>query len=202
MTFWGIVVAAGRGRRFGTPKHEVFLAGKPLWLWGRDVLERAGAEGVVVVGPVPDGVPGGPRRRDSVAAGLREVPEDVEVVLVHDAARPLASVDLTARVLARLAEGDADAAVPVVEVTDAVKSVHGDWVVEDVDRSLLVAAQTPQGFRAGALRRAHASIEGDVPDDAALIERGGGRVAIVPGERTNFKITHPEDLAMAEALVR
>ena len=88
---WGIVVAGGSGLRFGGPKHSMELQGKPLWSWGRDMLVDAGVSHVVVVGPVPGGIPGGNRRRDSVAAGLAEIPDDVDYVIVHDAARPLAN---------------------------------------------------------------------------------------------------------------
>lgn len=197
MTLWGIVVAAGSGTRFGGPKHHALLDGIALWERGRASLLDAGAEGVIVVGDVPGGVPGGTRRRDSVANGLGAVPDDAEYVLVHDAARPLASGDLVARVLARLLEDDVDAVVPVVPVTDAVKTATG----AAVPRAELRIAQTPQGFKRGPLAAAHRSVGGDAADDAELIERNGGSIALVDGEAANIKITVPSDLTVAAALI-
>lgn len=199
MTFWGIVVAAGTGTRFGGAKTLEHLGDRPLWQWGRDLLAAGGASGVVVVGEVPGGVPGGERRRDSVAAGLAQVPEDVDIVVVHDAARPLASPDLLASLLERLAAGDADAVIPVVPVVDALKQVEDGWVTASLDRGSVGAVQTPQGFRASVLRAAHEEVGGDAPDDAWLVEQVGGRVAVVPGEPGNRKITYPSDLDEARA---
>jgi 2-C-methyl-D-erythritol 4-phosphate cytidylyltransferase len=201
VSVWAIVVAAGSGSRYGDYKQLADLAGRPLWQWGRDTLLEAGADDVVVVGPVPDGIPGGPRRRDSVAEGLKRVPEDATYVLVHDAARPLASVELTRRVIDRLVMGDADGAIPVVEVRDTLKQVEEHTVTATVDRSRLAAAQTPQGFRAESLRSAHDEIGGDVTDDASLVEQWGGTVVTVAGDPHNLKITYPDDLAVARALL-
>lgn len=200
MTFWGIVVAAGRGSRFGGPKHTALLAGTTLWEHGRAMLAAAGASDVVVVGDVPGGVPGGERRRDSVSSGLAAVPDDVDFVLVHDAARPLATIELARRVAAALETTGADAVIPVVTVTDAVKEL-AETGVRSVDRSRLLLAQTPQGFRRASLRAAHDEVEGDVADDAELVERWGGRVATVSGESANIKITVPSDLVAAAALL-
>ncbi len=201
MSCWGVVVAAGAGRRFGGPKHDLALGGKSLWEWARDALLAGGAAGVVLVGPVPGGVPGGERRRDSVAAGIAELPDDTATVLVHDAARPLAGADLVARVAARLHQGGVDGVVPVVAVRDTVKEVRGDRVVRTVDRSRLVTVQTPQGFDLAALRAAHRSVPGDAPDDAWLVEQAGGAVATVPGDPRNLKVTYPDDLAVLAALL-
>jgi 2-C-methyl-D-erythritol 4-phosphate cytidylyltransferase/2-C-methyl-D-erythritol 2,4-cyclodiphosphate synthase len=201
VTFWAIVVAAGSGTRFGGPKHQVRLADRPLWEIARATLVDAGAASVVVVGDVDGAIAGGPRRRDSVAAGLTQIPPEVEFVLVHDAARPLASVKLAAAVASRIARGDIDAVVPAIEVTDAVKRVGADGRVTSVDRTDLRVVQTPQGFRAASLRAAHDSITGDAADDAELIERWGGSVALVPGEAANFKITYESDVAVAAALL-
>ncbi len=201
MSLWGIVVAAGEGSRFGGPKHDCLLAGKPLWQWAADSLAAAGAADVVVVGAVRGGIPGGARRRDSVAAGLAAIPAGTELVLVHDAARPLASADLASRVVVRLEAGGADGVVPALAVRDTLKAVDGDRVSHTVDRSALVAVQTPQGFLAEVLRRAHAAGDDDATDDAALVERIGGRVATVPGEPRNLKVTYADDLATLAALV-
>jgi len=199
---WGIVVAAGDGRRFGLPKHSVPLAGVPLWTRARDALLTGGVGGVVVVGPVPEGVAGGPRRRDSVSAGLAGLPEDAEFVLVHDAARALASAELVRRVRERLERGDVAGVIPAIAVGDALKAVDGEKVLASVDRAGLVAVQTPQGFPVEILRRAHAASVEDAADDAELVERLGEVVVTVAGELTNFKITYPGDLAMAEAMLR
>lgn len=200
MTTYGIVVAAGGGTRFGSPKGGVMLGGRPLWERARDALLEGGVDSAVVVGP--GGIPGGRRRRDSVAAGLATLPEGAERVLVHDAARPLATAALTRRVLERLVAGGVDGVVPAVPVRDTLKRVEGDWVVETVERSPLVAIQTPQGFLVESLRAAHAADDQDASDDAVLIERWGGSIAVVPGEEANLKITFPADLAVAEAMLR
>lgn len=176
------------------------LGGRPLWDRARDALLEGGVDSVVVVGP--GGVPGGRRRRDSVAAGLATLPEGAEWVLVHDAARPLATAALTRRVLERLVAGGVDGVVPAVPVRDTLKRVEGDWVVETVERSPLVAIQTPQGFLVESLRAAHAADDQDASDDAVLIERWGGSIAVVTGEEANLKITFPADLAVAEAMLR
>ena len=200
MTVWGILVAAGAGRRFGGPKHGSLLAGRELWTWGRDALLAGGVAEIVTVGDVPGGVPGGERRRESVAAGLAEIPPSVEYVLVHDAARPLADAELVRRVIARLTAGDVDGVVPVVPLRDTVKAVAAEEVTATIERGPLVAVQTPQGFRAETLRRAHQASDADVTDDAALLEAIGATVVTVPGDPRNLKITYQEDLVVAEAL--
>jgi 2-C-methyl-D-erythritol 4-phosphate cytidylyltransferase len=149
--------------------------------------------------PVAAAVAGGETRSDSVRAGLRAIPEDAHVVVVHDAARPLATRALFDAVIAAVQAG-ADAAVPGVPVTDTLKRVEGERVVDTVDRGQLVAVQTPQAFRASALRAAHASGD-DATDDAALMEAAGGTVVVVAGEPRNLKITTPDDLLVAVALL-
>lgn len=200
MQTWGIVVAAGSGQRFGRPKHLVELDGVPLWRRAANALAPV-CDGVLVVGDVPDGVPGGPRRRDSVAAGLARLPETTEAVLVHDAARPLASTALARRVLDRLAVGDADGVIPVVPVRDTLKHMDGEAVVRTVDRSPLVAVQTPQAFRLDALMAAHRASTDDATDDAQLLEWDDRRVVGIDGEPTNLKVTYPDDLLVAAALL-
>jgi 2-C-methyl-D-erythritol 4-phosphate cytidylyltransferase len=143
-------------------------------------------------------VVGGETRSDSVRAGLAAVPTSADIVCVHDAARPLASAELFARVVAAVRAG-ADGAVPAVAVTDTIKVVDGDGVViATPDRATLVAVQTPQAFRADVLRAAHAGGGADT-DDAAAVERHGGRVVTVPGEPWNRKITDRDDLAWVRA---
>ena len=203
MKAWGIVVAAGRGSRFGGPKHELQLMGQPLWDWARRSLLEGGVSEVVVVGPVLDGIPGGERRRDSVAAGLAVVPAAVEAIVVHDAARPLARPDLVGRVLERLTIGDASGVVPGIPVPDTLKQVRADRVVATIERDALISVQTPQAFLAPALRRAHAAADDeDVSDDALLLERAGEVVVWVEGDPGNLKVTYPDDLRVIEAMIR
>jgi 2-C-methyl-D-erythritol 4-phosphate cytidylyltransferase len=197
---YGIVVAAGSGERFGRPKASIELAGVPLWKRAAAALRAGGCIDVVVVGDVPGGVPGGARRRDSVRAGLAALPDDADLVLVHDAARPLASARLVERVIAALADGHS-AVVPGIPVRDTLKRVTDGRVAATLDRSDVVAVQTPQGFRVDVLRAAHAGDDDDATDDAALVERTGGTVAVVPGEEHNLKITYPGDLKIAAAVL-
>jgi 2-C-methyl-D-erythritol 4-phosphate cytidylyltransferase len=140
-------------------------------------------------------VAGGETRSASVRAGLIAVPKQAEVIVVHDAARPLATAEMWDKVLDAVAAG-ADAAVPVLAVTETLKRVQNDAVIETLDRHQLVLVQTPQAFRAGALRAAHAGAR-EATDDAALVEAAGGRVVTVAGDRRNLKITEPDDLAVA-----
>ena len=150
--------------------------------------------------PGERGVIGGATRSESVRNGLAQVPDDADIVVVHDAARPLAAPALFGAVIDAVKAG-ADAAIPVVPLSDTVKRIDGERVVETVDRSSLVAVQTPQAFRADMLRKAHAA-GGEATDDAALVEAIGGTVVVVEGEHTNIKITTPDDLRIAEALLR
>lgn len=202
-----VVVAAGRGDRFGAPKQFAAVGG--LRLVDRAVRAcRAVSDEVVVVlpagttwrgAPVDAAVEGGASRSESVRAGLGALSEGVEIVVVHDAARPLASPALFTAVIGAVRDG-ADAAVPGLAVADTLKRVDGTRVVETVDREGLVAVQTPQAFRAAVLRRAHAD-GGSATDDAALVEAVGGRVVVVPGEGANVKVTEPGDLDRVAALL-
>ncbi len=196
---WTIVVAGGAGQRFGRPKQYEPVGGRRVIDWSAEVARSVSA-GIVLVVPAADaeregGVPGGATRSDSVRCGLAAVPTEATIVCVHDAARPFASSALYEAVIAAVAAG-ADGAVPALPVTDTIKVVDGNRVVTTLERSSLVAVQTPQAFRADVLRRAHAT-GGDQTDDAALVEACGGTVVIVPGEADNRKISHPEDLAWA-----
>jgi len=207
MRTWAIVVAAGGGARFGAAKQFAPL-GDASVLDRSVAVARDSCDGVTVVLPAdaswnaPPGVrqaAGGATRSDSVRAGLATVPDDVGIVLVHDAARPLASKALFERVIRAVADG-ADGAVPAVAVADTVKRVEGDRVVETVSREGLVGVQTPQAFRAAALRAAHRD-GGIDTDDAALVEADGGVVVVVEGERRNLKLTVADDLELARALL-
>ncbi len=219
-----VIPAAGRGTRIGlkTPKTFVDLGGEPLL--ARTLAAVAASRRIALVQPVlpraqlsrfarllarhrwerclPP-VAGGRERQDSVAAGLRALPADVEFVVIHDGARPFATTALIERVLAEARRhGAALAAVPV---QDTVKRVSPDLFLDGtVDRRALWLAQTPQAFHAGLLREAHehARARGlDATDDAALVEALGHPVRVVPGSRLNFKVTTREDLALARMLV-
>ena len=201
-------MAAGSGRRFGGPKHEARLGGRALWEWGRDALLDSGAHEVVVVGPVPGGVEGGTERRLSVARGLGLVDPAATVVAVHDAARPLAPARMIRRMFAVLRERRADGVIPVVSIPDSIKHVDRESgrLLGTLSRRQMLAAQTPQVFRADTLRRAHrcfraSDFPGSAPDDAAMVEAVGGRVVTVPGDRRAMKITYPDDLLVARALL-
>jgi len=222
MNTLAILVAAGSGRRLGAarPKAFVNLGGKPLLLHSALRLQAAPrVDGIVVV--VPEGeqssatelllpvmkvravVAGGPTRQDSVLEGLRQTPHDFEgVVLVHDAARPFVSVATIEAVI----DGaqNAGAAIPVFPVSDTLKRVREGKVVETLDRSDLASAQTPQGFQLALLVRAYEGAFRErlrITDEAMAVERLGATVLAVPGSPLNHKITTPEDLAWAEALL-
>lgn len=202
---WAIVVAAGSGSRFGGAKQWAPLAGRRVVDWSIDAA-RSVADGVVLVVPADDLgavdepavdalVAGGATRSDSVRAGLAAVPDDADVVVVHDGARPLASHAVFRAVVDAVLAG-ADAAVPVASVVDTVTDAHGT----PVDRDALRTVQTPQAFRAASLRAVHAT-QPDATDDATLVVAGGGRLRHVHGGRWNLKITEPDDLVVAEALM-
>jgi 2-C-methyl-D-erythritol 4-phosphate cytidylyltransferase len=146
-------------------------------------------------------VTGGPTRAESVAAALAEVPEEALVVIVHDAARPLVDDAVIERLLGPLAEGY-DGAVPVLPVADTLKRVRDGAIVETVDRREIAAAQTPQAFLAEPFRRAFGGDLEDATDCASLVERAGGRVAVVDGDPRLLKITTPADLAAVESLLQ
>jgi 2-C-methyl-D-erythritol 4-phosphate cytidylyltransferase len=148
-------------------------------------------------------VPGGATRQASVRAALAALPADVEIVAVHDAARPFAPPDLFTAVIRAVASG-AVGAIPVIPVADTVKRVHDGVVVSTLDREELALAQTPQAFLAEALRRAHDTVgdsDLEATDDAALLELAGGTVLAVAGDAQNFKITTFLDLAHAESRI-
>jgi 2-C-methyl-D-erythritol 4-phosphate cytidylyltransferase len=214
---WSIVVAGGSGRRFGEQKQFSSLGGRPVVSWALDVC-RAHSEGVVLVVPEDADptdrrfdadiiVPGANTRAGSVRCGLEAVPGEADVIVVHDAARPLASPALFAAVLGALADDDVVGAVPGLALSDTIKVVDRSMnVTGTLERTTLVAVQTPQAFQAVALRAAHARVEtpadeAAATDDAMLVEAAGGRVRVVPGDPGNIKVTTPDDLATAERLL-
>jgi 2-C-methyl-D-erythritol 4-phosphate cytidylyltransferase len=210
-TVWAVVVAGGSGQRFGQMKQFALLAERPVVEWAVAAC-RPSAAGVVLVLPrdaAADGahgadvvVEGGATRAESVRLGLAAVPHDADVIVVHDAARPLASAALFRAVIAAVSSGEAGGAIPGVPVSDTIKMVDGTHsVTQTLDRSTLVAVQTPQAFGAALLRRAHAE-GGEATDDAALVEALGATVRVVPGDPRNLKITTPADLGTAERLLR
>lgn len=204
-----MIVAGGSGTRFGSAKQYLSIGGRRILDRSVDTA-RACSDGVVIVVPAADvaregGVAGGDSRAASVANGLAAVPSDATVICVHDAARPLASEALYRAVIDAVGAG-ADGAVPGVAVTDTIKRVVTEGgqltVAETLRRDELVAVQTPQAFRADVLRRAHATFDAqEATDDASMVERCGGRIVVVAGDVTNRKITVPDDVAWAEAIL-
>ena len=206
-----LLVAAGSGTRFGapTPKQFLPLAGKPVIRHAAEALLRhagllqpvgeAGPIGTALAGlPHLPAVPGGATRQESVRAGLEALsPHAPDIVLVHDAARPVVPDGMVDAVLAALT--GAEGAIPVLAVCDTLKRGIGGRIVETVPRDGLFRAQTPQGFRFASLLALHrAAAGGAATDDAALLEHAGLAVALVPGSEDNIKLTWPEDLMRLE----
>jgi 2-C-methyl-D-erythritol 4-phosphate cytidylyltransferase len=218
---WALLVAAGSGARLGIDRPKAFaqLAGRPLLAESLDRLDRCPAVDAIVVA-APAGweepaillseelaatkvvacVTGGETRAESVRAALEEVLDNALVVLVHDAARPLVDDAVVERVLEPLGRGF-DGAVPALPLEDTVKRVSGDILIETVDRDDLVRAQTPQAFLAPTLRRAFGGDLSGATDCASLVERAGGRVAVVEGDPRLVKVTTAADLALVERLL-
>lgn len=203
METWAVVVAGGTGSRFGRPK-QVEPLGDRRVLDHSIAAMRPCVTGVVVVGSglgtaaeleVDAVVPGGETRSASVRNGLDAVSDTATHVLIHDAARPLVPADVVHGVVAAM-EAGARAVVPVVPVTDTLRSADGGTV----DRDRLVAVQTPQGFHLPTLAEAHAA-RLDATDDAGLVEKLGVPVEHVSGSTRNLKITVPDDLIVAQALL-
>jgi 2-C-methyl-D-erythritol 4-phosphate cytidylyltransferase len=225
MSVVALLLAAGRGERFGheLPKAFVPLGGRPLILHAlealaavpeldcilpvasepelprlRELLAGSGAHAKLA-----EPVAGGAERQDSVRAGVEALPADAELVAVHDAARCLVRPAAVSRAIAvARREGAAILAVPA---RDTIKRVSGMRIVETPSRSECWAAQTPQVFRVELLREALAKAETDGyrgTDDAELVERLGVAVHVVPGDTDNLKLTHPEDVAVAERILQ
>ena len=217
MTFSGIIVAAGSGSRAGGDKQWRTLCGKPVLRWSAEALLNAGADELIVV-VAPDAldrvadllsdlprwraVAGGDARADSVRAGLAALtcaPD--QPVLIHDAARPLLDRAVIERLLSALET--ADGALPVLPVADSLRRGEAQVMTDVVERDGLWRAQTPQAFRRRVIEAAYAAWT-DVAapaDEAVVVQRNGGKVALVQGDPRLLKLTYPEDFAMAEALL-
>jgi 2-C-methyl-D-erythritol 4-phosphate cytidylyltransferase len=219
-----IIVAAGRGQRFGRPKQLVELAGKPMVAWSLETFSTIADVSDLIIATEPEYiavmqqlastyaprltcavVPGGETRQASVRAALAQVPERCEGVFVHDGARPLVrALDVRAGMRAVRPGVGALLAAPVVD-TIKIVAAGTSRVAQTLDRATLWAAQTPQFALTRDLRAAHAQAvhKGiDVTDDAALLERSGIEVVIVPSSEENFKVTHAFDRDRAEVLLR
>lgn len=202
-----IVVAGGGGTRFGGAKQFAALRSSTVLDLSVQTALAITPHVVAVVPADADWSPptgcvrvdGGATRSASTRCGLAAIVSDPAIVVVHDGARPLCTRELYESVIDAV-RGGADAAVPALAVSDTVKRVDGGRVVATVARDDLVTVQTPQAFRAEVLRHAHASAD-DATDDAGSVERAGGIVVVVPGDPRNLKITLPDDLAIATALL-
>ena len=211
---WAVLAAAGSGERLGADRPKAFarlgervLLAESLerldasdWVDAIVVAATAGWEEPVILlaeelgcAKVGACVTGGATRAESVRAALEEVADDAAAILVHDAARPLVTDDVIGRVLAPLSEGW-DGAVPAVPLPDTVKRVRDGAVVQTLDRSELVAIQTPQAFVASVLRDAFAGDVATASDCASLVERRGGRIHVVEGDPRLLKVTSRADL--------
>lgn len=222
-----IILAGGHGERFGREggKQLVEIAGKPVLTWSAEAFDAVGDVGLIVIvcpedrqkeylehaiDPFPFVTPvvlapAGSIRQESALSGLDYVPEDYEFVVLHDGARPLISPELIEHTINTLKGNfDADGAVVAHPSVDTLKIVEDGVIMGTPDRTVFWNAQTPQVFRAGIYRRAHASALADGfvgTDDSSLIERLGGKVLVVEGKRDNIKLTVPEDYLMLAAAV-
>ncbi|WP_406731558.1 2-C-methyl-D-erythritol 4-phosphate cytidylyltransferase [Streptomyces sp. NBC_01794] len=227
-----VIPAAGRGVRLGpgAPKALRALSGTPMLIHAVRAMAASRAVSLVVVVAPPDGAPevknlldahalpertdflvvaGGDTRQESVRLGLEALPDNISVVLVHDAARPLVPVDTVDAVIEAVRDG-APAVVPALPLADTVKEVEPkekgepEPVVATPERARLRAVQTPQGFDRDTLIRAHETVavngEG-ATDDAGMVEQLGVPVVVVPGHEEAFKVTRPLDLVLAEAVL-
>ena len=219
---WAVLVAAGRGERFGADRPKAFakLRGRVMLAESMERLERSDwIEAIVIVAPVEweepsillaeelsagkvsSCVSGGATRAESVRIGVTEVPDDVPVIVVHDAARPVLPEAVIERVITALGDGW-EGAVPALPIADTVKRAGEDGaVLETLDRTGLVAVQTPQAFASAALRSALGGELAGATDCAALVETAGGRVRIVDGAPRLLKVTTQSDLALVETLL-
>jgi 2-C-methyl-D-erythritol 4-phosphate cytidylyltransferase len=218
LSVWAVLAAAGRGERLGSDRPKAFarLGDRPLLAESLERLEGSDWIDFIVIaappeweepaillaeelgaGKVSSVVTGGATRSESVREALVEVADDAAVVLVHDSARPLLPEDVIERVLAPLSEGW-EGVVPGLPLSDTIKRVEGDRVVETLPRGELVAVQTPQAFVASVLREALAGDVSHASDCASLVEARGGRVKVVEGDHHLLKVTSAEDLALVQ----
>ena len=222
MAVWAVLAAAGRGERLGggkRPKAFAKLGERPLLAESRERLEASDwIDAIVIVAPpgweepsilvaeelactkVAACATGGETRAESVRAGVTEVAAEADVIVVHDAARPVLPEEVIERVLRALNEGW-DGAVPGLPLADTVKRVHGGQVVETLPREELVAVQTPQAFVAPVLRDALSGELAGATDCAALVEARGGRVTVVPGDQRLLKVTDQADLELVSSFL-
>ena len=215
MRFHAVIVAGGSGSRSGGKKQWMPLGGKPVLDWSVEAFENAGAGRIVIVAPADDVdrakaaypkalvVVGGADRAGSVTNGLKALQksaDDSDVVMIHDAARPLLNVNHINRLLERLET--ADAAILALPLADSLKRGHSGFIAEAVPRDYLWRAQTPQCFRLGAIIEAYAAWSGDAPtDEATVVAARDIAVALVEGDMRLHKVTYPEDFALLEALI-
>ena len=222
-----VILAGGTGDRFGRAggKQLVEIAGRPVLTWSAESFDAVADVGLIVIvcpadrqeeylkraiDPFPFVTPvlvapAGPTRQESAFSGLEYVPEEFDFVVLHDGARPLVTPDLIQHTIA-IVKGnlDCDGAVVAHPAIDTLKVVENGVIVGTPDRNVFWNAQTPQVFRSGIYRRAHAAALSDGfvgTDDSSLIERLGGRVLVVQGPRDNLKLTVPEDYKLLEAAV-
>jgi len=217
-----LVPAAGRGERLGpgAPKALRELSGSPMLVHAVKALAASPLVDLVVVAAPAESVEqvrsllggseigaelavvaGGETRPESVARALINLPHDVDVVLVHDAARPLVPVEVVSSVAAAVREGH-PAVIPVLPMVDTIRSVDaGGSITGTVPRDQLRAVQTPQGFQRSVLQRAHAEVDDSVTDDAGMVESLGIPLHAVEGHEESFKVTRPMDIVLAEAVI-
>ncbi|MDX9715579.1 MAG: 2-C-methyl-D-erythritol 4-phosphate cytidylyltransferase [Dissulfurispiraceae bacterium] len=226
MRIAAIVPAAGIGRRFGNERKPfIYLGGRPLLVWVLDALQNAKEIDEIIpvvreeellscadlvdeykITKARSIVPGGRERQDSVYNALRSVDSDVSTVVVHDGVRPFADTAFISKCIAALDRDSVDGVIPAVIPKDTIKIIEpGSFLVSSTfERSLLRAVQTPQVFRADTLLKAYdyaAAKDIYATDDAALVERMGGRVKIIEGSYKNIKVTTPEDIDIAEMIL-
>jgi 2-C-methyl-D-erythritol 4-phosphate cytidylyltransferase len=206
-----IIAAGGSGKRMGRPKQFLPLAGKAVVEWTIEVFRKIKVVGQIVLAVPEDDleraknlgvtvVAGGEERGDSVKNGLKAVAFDTDIVMIHDGARPLITPDIIEKAISEAKEYGA--AIVGVPVKDTIKRVGDDLIIKDtVDRQALWSAQTPQVFKYEIITRAYAK-KGSATDDAKLVEDLGIKVKMVMGSYENIKITTPEDLIVAEAILR
>lgn len=223
-----IILAGGSGDRFGREggKQLVEIAGKPVLTWSAETFDAVGDIGLIVIvcpeerheeylkraiDPFPFVTPvvlapSGAIRQESAFAGLEVVPEEYDYVVMHDGARPLITPELVEHTIATVKGNiDCDGAIVAHPAVDTLKVVEDGMIVGTPDRNVFWNAQTPQVFRAGIYRRAHAAALSDGfvgTDDSSLLERLGGRILVVEGPRNNIKLTVPEDYELLHGAVR